>query len=188
MPTSITHAVLACAAAEGVEGPARPPRLWAAALALSLLPDADVLGFALGVPYEDFWGHRGFFHSPSFALVLSIACLLILRRDVPAFTKKWWKYFALLFLLGASHGVLDAMTDGGLGIALLAPFDDTRYFLPWTPIPVAPIGLTNFLGPWGLEVLLWEATHIWLPAGLVLAVIVLRRKTRKGDPVRGNPA
>src|ERR1043165_3995709 len=26
---------------------------------LSLLPDADVFGFRLGVHYEDTWGHRG---------------------------------------------------------------------------------------------------------------------------------
>jgi inner membrane protein len=39
-----------------------------------------------------------------------------------------------------SHGLLDAMTTGGLGAALLWPLDDTRYFLPLRPIPVAPIG------------------------------------------------
>ena len=33
------------------------------------------------------------------------------------------------------------MTDGGLGCALLWPFSLSRYFAPWRPIPVAPIGL-----------------------------------------------
>jgi inner membrane protein len=40
-----------------------------------------------------------------------------------------------------SHGVLDAMTTGGLGAALMWPFTTARYFLPWRPIPVAPIGV-----------------------------------------------
>ena len=41
--------------------------LWAA---LSFLPDADVIGFGLGVRYEDPWGHRGATHSLMFALAL----------------------------------------------------------------------------------------------------------------------
>ena len=36
------------------------------------------------------------------------------------------------------------MTDGGLGCALLWPFNLTRHFAPWRPIPVAPIGLAFF--------------------------------------------
>ena len=36
-----------------------------------------------------------------------------------------------LFLSTASHGVLDALTDGGLGVAFFSPFDQTRYFFPF---------------------------------------------------------
>jgi inner membrane protein len=43
------------------------------------------------------------------------------------------------------------MTDGGLGVALLWPFTMRRYFLPWRPIPVAPIGMAFFSVP-GLRV------------------------------------
>jgi inner membrane protein len=39
------------------------------------------------------------------------------------------------------------MTDGGRGVALLWPFTVHRYFLPWRPIPVAPIGIAFFSGP-----------------------------------------
>jgi inner membrane protein len=46
----------------------------------------------------------------------------------------------LAFVAVGSHGLLDAMTTGGLGAALLWPFTHARYFLPWRPIPVAPIG------------------------------------------------
>ena len=41
-------------------------------------------------------------------------------------------------------GLLDAMTDGGRGVALLWPFTTARYFLPFRPIPVAPIGAAIF--------------------------------------------
>jgi inner membrane protein len=44
----------------------------------------------------------------------------------------------------ASHGILDAMTDGGLGVAFFSPFDDTRCFFPFRPIKVSPIGLSFF--------------------------------------------
>jgi hypothetical protein len=35
----------------------------------------------------------------------------------------------------ASHGMLDAMTDGGLGVAFFAPFDNARYFFPMETDP-----------------------------------------------------
>ena len=54
-----------------------------------------------------------------------------------------------------SHALLDTLTDGGLGCALLWPFDLTRYFAPWNPIPVAPIGW-SFLSVYGLGVALTE--------------------------------
>jgi hypothetical protein len=64
----------------------------------------------------------------------------------------------------ASHALLDTLTNGGLGCALLWPFDLTRYFAPWNPIPVAPIGL-YFFSPYGLTVatveLLLFAPLLW---------------------------
>ena len=90
---------------------------------------------------------------------------------------------AFLAVLGASHGILDAMTDGGLGIALLAPFANTRYFLPWAPIPVAPIGLAAFFSKWGLEIIEWEMVYIWLPVCAAAAALTLtlggRRRLRR---------
>ena len=40
--------------------------------ALSMLPDADVIGFSFGVRYGDPWGHRGATHSLTFAFVAVI--------------------------------------------------------------------------------------------------------------------
>jgi inner membrane protein len=68
------------------------------------------------------------------------------------------------------------MTDGGLGVAFFAPFDNTRYFLPWTPIRVSPIGLGRFFTARGLAVLASELLWIWLPATLLAAVPWFLRK------------
>jgi hypothetical protein len=63
-----------------------------------------------------------------------------------------------------------AGADGGLGCALLWPFDLTRYFAPWRPIPVSPIGL-SFLSPYGLMVALTELVFF-----APLFVYALRRR------------
>src|SRR5260370_4302014 len=68
------------------------------------------------------------------------------------------------------------MTDGGLGVAFFSPFDNHRYFLPWTPIRVSPIGAGRFFTHRGLEVLQSEFLWIWLPAAvLAIAAWVVRR-------------
>ncbi len=94
-----------------------------------------------------------------------------MRSDRP-FLRTW----ALLFVVGASHGVLDAMTDGGLGIAFFAPFDGTRYFLPWRPLVCPPIDIAPFLSEWGLRTLRSEVMWVWAPLlGLLLLVRLLQR-------------
>jgi inner membrane protein len=87
---------------------------------------------------------------------------------------------AYLFLATASHGVLDAMTDGGLGVAFFSPFYNGRYFFPWRPIRVSPIALGRFFTPRGYLILRNEFFWIWLPAGsFALAVLILRRILEK---------
>jgi inner membrane protein len=118
---------------------------------LSFCPDSDVIGFGLGIRYADEWGHRGATHSFVFSLALgTVIGLLAPRFGRPALRTG---IFASLVL--ASHALLDTLTNGGLGCALLWPFDLTRYFAPWNPIPVSPIGL-SFLSPYGLSVALTE--------------------------------
>ena len=72
----------------------------------------------------------------------------------------YWFYF---FLLTASHGILDTLTNGGLGIALLSPFSDQRFFFWGKPIQVSPIGLKAFLNNKSLIVLKSEFLWVWLP-------------------------
>jgi inner membrane protein len=125
--------------------------------ALSLAPDLDVIGMRFGVPYGAEWGHRGATHSILCGVVVALATALALRHDQPL---RWFAPIALTVLV--SHGLLDAMTDGGRGVALLWPWSLRRFFFPWRPIPVAPIGL-RILSPHGLAIMLREA-FIFAPA------------------------
>ncbi|MCY1019523.1 metal-dependent hydrolase [Pyxidicoccus sp. MSG2] len=103
---------------------------------LALLPDADVVGFKFGIAYAAPWGHRGASHSLVFAAGVSLVAMM-LARALRAPAVRWG---ALTFLAVASHGLLDSLTDGGLGAALLWPFSEGRYFAPVHPLPVSPIG------------------------------------------------
>ncbi len=140
-------------------------RVWLAGAVCSMLPDLDVIGFRFGVHYGDFWGHRGFTHSLLFAAVLAGAATVLSIGTISAGPVLVWCY---LFLATASHGFLDAMTNGGLGVAFLSPFDLQRYFLPWRPIVVSPIGIGRFFSARGIAVLVSEIEWVWLPS-LVLA-------------------
>ena len=176
MPTIITHSLIAAAPTWGLGSGKQTVKLLLLSLFCSLLPDADVLGYHwLYIPSYSLWGHRGFFHSPFFAAMLSIFVVLIFYRGVAFLSKRWWKYVVYFFIIGASHGVLDAMTNGGNGIALLSPFTNNRYFLPWTPIEVSPLTIKRFLGQRGLTVLISELIWIWAPLFLVLIFLKLKR-------------
>jgi inner membrane protein len=147
-------------------------RFWTIALVCSALPDVDVIGFSFGVRYGDLWGHRGMTHSILFAAIAGIVAAMFLGGSRGQLL---WNG-TLLFLTTASHGFLDAMTNGGLGIAFFSPFDQTRYFLPWRPILVSPIGLGRFLSERGAAVLGSEIVFVWMPAIVVgVSLYVLRR-------------
>ena len=88
--------------------------------------------------------------------------------------------------------VLDAMTDGGLGIAFFSPLSNARYFLPARPLTVSPIGLGSFLSSRGLAVMKSEILWIWLPtAGAFAAVrggrMLLGRNRPRLDPRESGP-
>ena len=53
------------------------PRLLAAGVIAAMLPDADVLAFALHIPYADAFGHRGASHSLLFAGVLAAVAAVL---------------------------------------------------------------------------------------------------------------
>src|SRR5438094_4032024 len=97
------------------------------------------------------------------------------RRVASGLTRlPMWVYF---FLAAASHGFLDAMTNGGLGVAFFSPFDKTRYFLPCRPIRVSPISIHRFFSGRGYAVLQTELVWICVPA-ILLALLVWLLRTR----------
>jgi inner membrane protein len=175
LPTIFTHVFVAGVGCKTMIVKDSTLRKWSFAILCSVIPDADVIGFGLGIDYGAFFGHRGFFHSVFFALILSLLLVLIFYRDKKMFSRKWWEYVFFFFTIGASHGIMDAFTNGGLGIALLSPFYNARLFFPWTPIPVSPIGVRSFILHGGFVVVLWEMRIVWLP---ILALTIGYRLIR----------
>jgi inner membrane protein len=159
MPTILTHPAVPLALAVGLGNNVISRRLAIAGVVGSVLPDLDVLAFRFGIPYAAEFGHRGFSHSFLFALAVALAgaCLFRLLRST------FLRSFLFLFVATASHGILDAFTNGGLGIAFLWPWSAERFFAPIQVIQVAPIGLSRFLSPRGAAVLRSEFMWVWLP-------------------------
>jgi inner membrane protein len=173
----ISHAVAALGIGAAFYWPGMPKRVWVLGVASAIVPDADVIGFHFGVHYQDFWGHRGFTHSLLFAAFLAVLIAVPGFRNTGSNDRRLLCLY--FFLATASHGLLDAMTNGGLGVAFFSPFDTTRYFLPWRPILVSPIGVARFFSPRGLAILQSELAWIWLPSALmVFFVLLLRRSFR----------
>jgi len=127
----------------------------------SIVPDLDVIGFLFGIRYADRLGHRGLTHSVFFAISLSALLAFFFFQDGDGSRAA---ILLFLFLSTLSHPLLDAMTDGGLGVAFFAPFDHKRYFLPWRPIAVPPIGIGAFFSARGWQVMKSELRWIWLPS------------------------
>ena len=164
MPTVFTHPAVPLAVRALTGGGVTSRRLLIAGVLASVLPDLDSVGYFAGVPYESLLGHRGLTHSLAFALLLAAGAALFAKRLEAS---RWWA-FTFVFLSAASHGLLDAFTDGGLGIAFLSPFSNERFFFPWRPIPVSPIGVAELFSPYGFHLLVSEVVLLWLPC-LVLA-------------------
>lgn len=175
-----THPVIPVALAAGLGQHQIAGRLIMLGALFSILPDFDVVAFAFGIPYSSQWGHRGFTHSLFFAFLVSalfswaFASWLKTGRVV---------VFGFLFVAMGSHGLLDMLTDGGLGIALLWPFDHARYFFPTQVVKVSPIGM-SFFSDWGLQTVISEVFWIWLPAVSSAAVmfLIVRIYRRLSEP------
>ncbi len=178
MPTIITHAVTGLTAVKVFVPPPVRPRIWLLGILAAVLADLDSLGLFLGIPYGHPLGHRGLSHSLLFGLLLGMLLAAILLHGRP---RREQLRLGLVFSLTAMlHGPLDALTNGGLGVALLAPFDNGRIFFPVTPIEVSPIGLSGPALRRLVTVIGSEALWVWLPCGLLMLVSVLVRRLRRG--------
>ncbi len=172
MASAISHIVIPAVFYASFRSHAVNYKLFILAALLSILPDLDVIAFKFGIPYESQWGHRGFTHSFVFAFAVAALCALFYRQ----LGSRPWTVLWMCFIACASHAVLDAMTNGGLGVAFFWPFDPQRYFLPFRPLVVPPIGVARFFSEWEIRVIASELIWIMIP-GLVLGALgtLLRR-------------
>ena len=172
MPSIFTHPAVPLAIAAAIGPPHVSRRLLIAGLFASILPDADVLAFRLGIEYTNQFGHRGFSHSLFFAIAIGAFALIL----APWLRTKRLTVFLFVGAACASHGLLDMLTNGGLGVAYLWPFSDQRYFFPNQVIEVSSLNLRQFFGPAGTKVMLSELCWVWLPAAAVVGTAALLRR------------
>lgn len=171
----LTHPAVPLAIGIAVGTRVIPPRLLFAGIVGCMLPDADVIAFGFDLPYASAYSHRGFTHSIFFALLcgaLAAVCAQTLHS-------RHWIASVFVSVATASHGLLDAFTNGGTGIAFLWPFSDERYFMPWQVIAVSPIGISRFLSERGAMVLWSELRWVWLPCLILALMIYWLRRARK---------
>ena len=175
LPTIITHPVIPFAIAslagrENVSG-----RLLLAGVIASILPDADVISLMFGIPYRHPMGHRGISHSIAFALILGLLGIFTAHK----LNSSRIVAFLFLFLSTLSHGMLDALTNGSLGIAFFSPFSNERFLFPWRPINVSPLSIEPFLGARGWHIFRSELIWVWAPTlSLAFFGIALRKGFR----------
>jgi inner membrane protein len=157
MATIYTHAFAGVGIASLLTPRPRPLLYWSLAALLPVLPDFDTFWIA---PYGSTLGHRGFTHSVGFALCVGLIAAAASYRYLQM---RFWLLFALFTLITASHGILDAFTNGGYGIPFLWPFSDRRWG-PYGPIKVADIAL-DVPDPRKSRAIQTELLYVWLPLG-----------------------
>lgn len=190
VPTPLTHFIAGAAASQLSPKPRGHHLRYALVFGLlASLQDLDFMMFFFGIPYNHPLGHRGFSHSLAFAVALGVVGALVLRAD-----RKGARAFCLTAvaagMAAASHGLLDMVTNGGLGVGILMPFDGGRFFFPFRPILVSPFSLGNFISTAAL--VLWsEILWVWLPlavGSIGLHYSRLLWKPRQGpQPWTGKP-
>lgn len=160
MPSIITHAVGAYFVNQSIFAKETTWKIALCVVVSAMIPDADFIGFKLGIPYDSLFGHRGFTHSFVFALLWSIMLYVIFfYQKINPFL-----IITILFIATISHPVLDAMTSGGEGVAFFSPFSNHRYFFPYRPIKVSPLGISRFFSERGFLVLKSEILFVWIPS------------------------
>ena len=173
MCSILTHPVVPIALATVLPQEVLSPPLVLVGAACSVIPDLDVIGFKFGLSSNHMLGHRGVTHSIVFAAALgALFTYTLFRNSHPDL----WVVCLFLFVSTLSHPLLDMLTNGGRGVALLAPFSKARYFFPWRPIEVSPISVRRFFSGRGVQILLSELRWVWLPAvGVVILGMIVRR-------------
>jgi inner membrane protein len=180
MPTIITHGIIGVAGIKTSSPKKFKILFWILSLLAPILPDFDIISFKFGISYGDFFGHRGFSHSILFAAIIAVLFSLITSKLLRTKESKYSYHIIYFVILIISHTILDAFTNGGLGVAFFSPFDNTRYFFPYTPIKVAPISPRRFVSLNGLYVLLSEFICVWIPT-ILLIIVIKKYKGKTND-------
>lgn len=173
MATIFTHPIIAVGLSPFFGQALKSKTVLFAGIILTIIPDLDVIGLRLGIPYEHVLGHRGISHSLLFAFVIGGTVAWLLTKHNKKYFYRIWIY---LFLCTASHGVLDAFTNGGHGIAFFAPFINERYFFPVTPIEVSTLNITRFFEGQGVPVIQSELLWIWIPGFFIFLLAIFCSK------------
>jgi inner membrane protein len=169
----MTHALVGASLAQVLAPRTLRRRLTYAAAVAAMLPDLDVFGFRAGIAYGDLFGHRGITHSLAVACLGGLVAVYVWRR---AGSRDRLLAGCCIAAAIASHGLLDALTNGGLGVAFFAPFSAARYFFPVAPIEVSPLGVSAIFSERGASVLMSEFVWVWWPALVIAALAILRRR------------
>ncbi|MGC2235695.1 MAG: metal-dependent hydrolase [Pyrinomonadaceae bacterium] len=125
------------------------------------------------------FSHRGLTHSIVFAFLFGALAAHLAKRFLQTGIS-YAKLFVFFSLATLSHPLLDMLTDGGSGVALFAPFSAERFFFPFRPVEVSPIGM-GFFSARGFDVIISEIIWLWLPSIAVLLTATLIRKLRKSE-------
>ena len=176
MPTIFTHAVFAAATGKAFLKKSVSAWFWFLMAICAIIPDADVVTRYFGAERGSMFSHRGFTHSIFFAALFGALTASFAHKFLkPGLS--FVKLFVFFALATFSHPLLDMLTNGGSGVALLAPLSNERFAFPRRPIEVSPIGL-GFFSDRGWTVILSEIIWVWLPAlaFLLLAKFTFNRK------------
>ena len=174
MPTPMTHAFVGASLSVALPRGLRGLPATTACAFLAASPDLDIVGFFLGVPYSNTFGHRGITHGLPFATLVAAGVVLLAIGAGRVARKQSVHLFLGLAVIVGSHGILDMATNGGLGVGLLIPFQGDRLFLPFRPIEVSPISPSRFLTD-GFPVIVTELLWVWMPC---ITAVILIRSTR----------
>jgi inner membrane protein len=176
MASIITHSIAAVLFGKVLTNKLLSKKFWLFVAIFSILPDADVISFKFGIPYESFWGHRGFTHSFLFAFIVGAIGSMFYLKSINTLNRKFWYWTFFFFLVTSTHTVLDAMTDGGLGVAFFSPFENSRHFFSFRPLEVSPLGVKRFFSARGVSILINEFSYIVLP---LLAILGIKKYIKK---------
>lgn len=177
MPTIFSHGIAALSASTLFKIKSEKILFYFLVLFFSILPDLDVVAFYFGIPYSHPFGHRGFTHSILFSILIPLPFLYLFYRNKNLTLISLLILWISFFLSSLSHALLDALTNGGLGVCLFYPISTERFFFSFRPIQVSPIG-KRFFSDAGLRVLKSEFIWIWIPSllGFVFIQVISKLK------------